>query len=228
MFDQFQIIAHRGWPAKYPENTILSFDKAIEAGATMIEFDVQITQDDRLIIFHDETAKRLCDRNLKIGLVDSPSIDSLTVQDQPVPYLSDVLDKYHTDINYYVELKTFKTTPPDKKIKLAHYTVNEIFKRGLQKNCLVVVWEEQMLNVCRKLGHTNVGLNFTTIDKPCRSKVSCRDHTTIKSEVNELTFAWTVNNAKRMKTLIDKKVNGIVTDHVDKLVNICNTSTVNA
>ena len=46
--------------------------------------------------------------------------------------------------------------------------------------------------------------------------------------MNELTFAWTVNNAKRMKTLIDKKVNGIVTDHVDKLVNICNTSTVNA
>ena len=56
MFDQFQIIAQRGWPIKYPENTILGFDKAIEAGATMLEFDVQITQDDRLIIFHENGA----------------------------------------------------------------------------------------------------------------------------------------------------------------------------
>ena len=102
-----------------------------------------------MVIFHDETAKRLCDRDLKIELVDVDSVTSLKVDNEPVPMLADVLDKYYTDINYYVELKTFKLTPPDTKIKLAHYTVNEIYKRGLQKQCLIVAWEEGMLNESR-------------------------------------------------------------------------------
>ena len=67
MFDQFQIIGHRGWAAKYPENTLLGFQKAIDAGATMIELDVQLTSDNHLVVFHDETAKRLCDRDLKLA-----------------------------------------------------------------------------------------------------------------------------------------------------------------
>ena len=65
MFSTFQIIGHRGWPAKYPENTLLGFEKAIDAGATMIEFDVQLTRYNKLVVFHDDTAKRLCNRHIE-------------------------------------------------------------------------------------------------------------------------------------------------------------------
>ncbi|HAH78517.1 MAG TPA: hypothetical protein DCL64_03215, partial [Ruminococcaceae bacterium] len=35
--------AHRGFSGKYPENTMLAFEKAVEAGCDGIELDVQLT-----------------------------------------------------------------------------------------------------------------------------------------------------------------------------------------
>ena len=54
-------IAHRGFKGKYPENTLLSFKKAIEVGADGIEFDVQFTKDNEVVIIHDETLERTTD-----------------------------------------------------------------------------------------------------------------------------------------------------------------------
>ena len=46
--------AHRGAPLLKPENTIESFSKAIELGCNGIEMDIQLTQDNQIIIFHDD------------------------------------------------------------------------------------------------------------------------------------------------------------------------------
>lgn len=54
-------IAHRGFSGKYPENTMLAFRKAIEAGADGIELDVHYTKDGQLVIIHDEEIDRTCD-----------------------------------------------------------------------------------------------------------------------------------------------------------------------
>lgn len=53
--------AHRGFSGKYPENTMLAFKKAIEAGADGIELDVQLTKDGEIVIIHDETIDRTTD-----------------------------------------------------------------------------------------------------------------------------------------------------------------------
>lgn len=53
--------AHRGFSGKYPENTLLAFKKAIEAGADGIELDVQLTKDGEIVIIHDETIDRTTD-----------------------------------------------------------------------------------------------------------------------------------------------------------------------
>lgn len=51
-------IAHRGFSGKYPENTMLAFKKAVEAGADGIEFDVHFSKDGELVIIHDELLDR--------------------------------------------------------------------------------------------------------------------------------------------------------------------------
>lgn len=51
-------IAHRGFSGKYPENTMLAFRKAVEAGADGIEFDVHFTKDGEIVIIHDERIDR--------------------------------------------------------------------------------------------------------------------------------------------------------------------------
>ena len=50
--------AHRGFSGMYPENTMLAFEKALEAGCEGIEFDVHFTKDKELVIIHDETIDR--------------------------------------------------------------------------------------------------------------------------------------------------------------------------
>lgn len=52
------LIAHRGASPYAPENTLAAFDKARALGSRAIEFDVMMSSDGELFIFHDETLKR--------------------------------------------------------------------------------------------------------------------------------------------------------------------------
>ena len=56
--DYFMITAHRGASYEFPENTLLSMQKAVEAGADMIEFDLRGTKDQIPVLLHDQTIDR--------------------------------------------------------------------------------------------------------------------------------------------------------------------------
>lgn len=56
--EYFMITAHRGASYEFPENTFLSMQKAVEAGADMIEFDLRGTKDDIPVLLHDQTIDR--------------------------------------------------------------------------------------------------------------------------------------------------------------------------
>ena len=56
------IWAHRGCSMMNPENTLLAFKKAAELdGITGIEFDVQLTKDNEIVVIHDERVDRTTD-----------------------------------------------------------------------------------------------------------------------------------------------------------------------
>jgi glycerophosphoryl diester phosphodiesterase len=55
------LMAHRGIPWQWPENSLLSFSKAIEVGADILEFDVRLAADGVPIIMHDATLDRTTD-----------------------------------------------------------------------------------------------------------------------------------------------------------------------
>jgi glycerophosphoryl diester phosphodiesterase len=65
-FDSSQLVAHRGYRAEYPENTRLALVKAIEAGATFIELDVQFSKDKLPIIYHDSNLLRVSGKNKSV------------------------------------------------------------------------------------------------------------------------------------------------------------------
>lgn len=67
--------AHRGFSGEYPENTMLAFEKAVEAGAQGIELDVHFTKDKEVVIIHDETVDRTSDGT---GEVESYTYDELS------------------------------------------------------------------------------------------------------------------------------------------------------
>lgn len=51
---------HRGFCALYPENTLLSFEKAIELGVDAVEFDIWLSKDKVPVLMHDGNAYRTC------------------------------------------------------------------------------------------------------------------------------------------------------------------------
>lgn len=72
------LIGHRGYPARYPENTLASFRGAMEAGCDMIELDVTLTRDRKVVVIHDDTLDRTTTGK---GLVASHSLEEITALD---------------------------------------------------------------------------------------------------------------------------------------------------
>lgn len=72
------IIAHRGHSLEVPENTIEAFRRAIELGTEMIEADVNISRDGRLVMMHDPTLDRTTDGD---GPVSGATLNELAELD---------------------------------------------------------------------------------------------------------------------------------------------------
>jgi glycerophosphoryl diester phosphodiesterase len=51
-------MAHQGGEDEFPSNTMYAFRKALRAGADMLELDVGVTQDDKVVVMHDTTVDR--------------------------------------------------------------------------------------------------------------------------------------------------------------------------
>lgn len=55
---RLELIAHRGYPLRYPENTLIGVTAALDAGARFVEIDVQLSADEVPVLLHDETLDR--------------------------------------------------------------------------------------------------------------------------------------------------------------------------
>lgn len=101
------IYAHRGYSAKYPENTISAF-KAALPHVDGIELDVQLTHDGRLVVIHDETVDRTTNGS---GFVKDMTLRQLrllrTESGERIPTLEEVLVLIEpSDVTLNIELKT--------------------------------------------------------------------------------------------------------------------------
>ncbi len=59
MPEDYSLIAHRGLPAEFPENSLAGIQAALEAGAEGVELDIQFTRDGVPVLYHDENMQRL-------------------------------------------------------------------------------------------------------------------------------------------------------------------------
>lgn len=121
--EKFTTIAHRGASGYAPEHTFYSYDKSHNAiGASYIEIDLQMTKDGHLVAMHDETVDRTTNGT---GRVDQYTLEELKQLDAgskfneqnpqyansnyegaQIPTLDEILERYGTDANYYIETKS--------------------------------------------------------------------------------------------------------------------------
>ncbi|HVR73900.1 MAG TPA: glycerophosphodiester phosphodiesterase family protein [Planctomycetota bacterium] len=108
-----EVIAHRGFSAEAPENTLAALEAAIVCGADRVELDVQLTRDGVPIVFHDDTLERTTDGRGDVGaftfaelrLLDAGSWHGPRFRGERVPSLDEALVLLGGRMAMNVELK---------------------------------------------------------------------------------------------------------------------------
>ena len=104
-----QYIAHRGFfnNKDVPENSLKAFALAVQHGYG-IELDVQLTADNKLVVFHDEELIRMCgaEGNLWQKTFDEIKDLRLLETDEPIPLFEDVLNTVGGRVPLIVEIKS--------------------------------------------------------------------------------------------------------------------------
>lgn len=99
-------IAHRGYSAKYPENTLTAYQASIDQGFTHIEIDVHLSKDGIPVIMHDKTVDRTTNGE---GPIIEQTLEELKAlkmtDDERMPTLEETLDFAKGKVKVAIELK---------------------------------------------------------------------------------------------------------------------------
>jgi glycerophosphoryl diester phosphodiesterase len=210
-------LGHRG-AAELTENTIPSFEKAIEQGADGIELDVRRTADEQLVVVHPPVVGR--------HAVQSSTYEQVRKLRKgfEVPLLKDVLVQFGKKAILDIEFKTpgFEA----EAIELIH-------KHGNPAKTIITAFDTGTLTKVHDLSpELELGYIYNrTQDEESRHnapidyvipqfKLASRE---LISEVHEeelKVLAWTVNEESEMKRLLDLGVDGIITDYPAKLAKV--------
>ncbi len=111
-----EIIAHRGYSARAPENTLVALEAAVAAGADAVEFDLHVTADGVPVLFHDELLERTSDGTgplrdvpyLEISKLDAGSWFGPHFAGEPIPRFTEALERLGGRIGrVYPEVKHY-------------------------------------------------------------------------------------------------------------------------
>jgi glycerophosphoryl diester phosphodiesterase len=147
------LVGHRGYPAKFPENTLAAFEGAIQAGSDMIELDVTLTQDRKVVVIHDDSLDRTTTGK---GAVKNHSFEEIKNFDagswfdarfatERVPLLSDVvkLTAGRCMLNIEIKESAFEADYPADAIE--HQVVNLVKTGGAMDRVIVSSFEPRIL-----------------------------------------------------------------------------------
>jgi glycerophosphoryl diester phosphodiesterase len=154
------IWAHRGCSQCYPENTLLSFEKAANLkNLTGIELDIQLTNDGQIVVIHDERVDRTTEG---IGYVKDYNLSELkhlhiyadSNHAQHIPTIDEVFDliedRLKSGLKLNIELKNSEIPyegMEEKIIELVH-------KRGLQDSIVYSSFSALSIEKIKRLDKT--------------------------------------------------------------------------
>ncbi|MDQ0156449.1 glycerophosphodiester phosphodiesterase [Robertmurraya andreesenii] len=149
------IFAHRGYSAKYPENTMKAFKEAEKAGADGIELDVQLTKDGEIVVIHDEKVDRTTNGT---GYVIDFTFEELRKLDaghkksllkkEPIPSLREVLEWLKTNnLKCNIEIKSNLAT----FMKIEQPVISMVQEFGLSDRIIISSFNHYSLVYCYRI-----------------------------------------------------------------------------
>ena len=99
-------IGHKGASAYYPENTFLSFEKALEMGADMIEVDLRLTGDKEVVVIHDSHVMLSGGNYVPVAELEFEEIKKIELDmNQKIPAFKELVKKVKDRCMFYIDLK---------------------------------------------------------------------------------------------------------------------------
>lgn len=226
--------AHRGGAADGIENTAAAFRRAAGLGFRYFETDVHTTADGRLVAFHDETLDRVTDMRGRISELPWSEIGRARVGGrEPLALFEDLLEEF-PDARWNIDLKAEPALRP----------LIELIRRTdcWDRVCVGSFSEGRVARAQRLAGprlatsygvRGVLGLRLRSYGAPVpvRGSAVCaqvpRDQSGVRVVDERFVrtaharglqvHVWTVNEADRMRALLDLGVDGIMTDHLETL-----------
>jgi glycerophosphoryl diester phosphodiesterase len=105
--DSPTLIAHRGFAARFPENTLEAFQRAVAAGADGVECDVRQCATGEAVVIHDADVDRVTDGRGRVADLSLSELRDLDVlgSGEPIPTLPEVFETVPPGVTLHVELK---------------------------------------------------------------------------------------------------------------------------
>ncbi len=166
-----EIIAHRGYSARAPENTLSAIEAAIDAGADAVEFDLHVTADGTPVLFHDATLERTTDgegalrgRTLaQLRGLDAGSWFSPEFAGEPIPTLAEALGRLREPIRrVYPEVKGYRSLDDLGRM------VEIVSEHRLDQRTVFISMDWAALEHLRGL-HANLGIGYI-VEKASRAR----------------------------------------------------------
>ena len=107
MSECLEIVAHRGWATRYPENTMSAICGALAAGARYVEFDVQLSRDGVPVVIHDPTLERTAGRPECVMDLDWAALARIEVGPAPASERLSSLASVARALTAYAEATVF-------------------------------------------------------------------------------------------------------------------------
>jgi glycerophosphoryl diester phosphodiesterase len=222
-------IGHRGAKGYEPENTLNSFQKALDMQVNGIELDVHLSADGELIVIHDETIDRTTNGKGHVNSLSLQELKAFRIENEhQIPTLSEVFDLVNKDCFINIELKSYESTDAvasliecyvsEKKWQYKHFLVSSFDWNALQQ--LAFLNDKIPIGV---LAETNLDL-AQAFAKFIQAKsihphfhLLTKENTAQMQEKGFEVFPWTINEPEDIAKIKTFNINGIITDFPNRI-----------
>lgn len=230
-----RVIAHRGLSLEAPENTKLSFLKALSLGVTHLETDVHASSDGVAVVSHDDDLKRVAGREVRVSQLTMAELRRVDLGDgQGFSSLAEVLDAF-PEAYFNIDIKSADAVQPaidairdakatgrvliasfDEKRRASVVAglpgVATSASSGILKNVLLAVPLGNITLLRRALR----GVHAVQIPERIAGVTLATARTVrLLHSAGVEVHVWTVNDSPDMRRLLDVGVDGIITDRSD-------------
>lgn len=216
MIDETLIFGHRGYPAKFPENSLSGFSYALDHAIDGLEFDVHLTKDNIPVIMHDEKINRTTNGRGKIRQYTFDELQQFQLSNgETIPSLEQLLQlvaqrrvylnlEFKTDRVHYTNIEKI-VLDMVRDYDLVYPVIYSSFSLQTLKNAYRVDAHQQYCLLSDHVLHQPQRL----AQSAHLSGVHLKHYQNLPNLEERI---WTVDDPQKMKQLFEKRVAGIITD----------------